>query len=318
MYGFRRFRGNGLAAAGLAGLALLAWTVTAAAQGISTGGGRVGSLGGGLTAGGLGTSGLGGGFAGGGLGGGFAGGSSFAGGGLTGGGFAGGGTSFSGGGMNFTGGGTSFAGGGTSFTGGGATGGYGTLGGGPGGLRGTSGGVSTSNPFYSYYANPYALGLATGTTGTYGATGTGAAFGQPLYGNLTTNRTGTTGLPGATGTNSLPGGTANVSGGTYPGASSIGVRRAPAYATTLGFAPPLMAASQVQGDAQQAIARSTRLASPDGIQVRMDGGVVVLQGVVPDEHDRRLAEGLVWLTRGVRQVRNELQVRRAAPPAGGP
>jgi hypothetical protein len=296
----RLFRTKWLPAAGLAGLVVLAWTAAAPAQGL--GGGIGGGLGGGRVGGG----GLGGGGLGAGLGGGIAGGGGFAGGGGLGGGFAGG-TGFSGGGFA---GGTSFGGGGTTFGGGGSFTGGTTFGGGMGytgggaaftggtggtyGRGGTTGGVSTSNPFYAYYVNPIAEGIATGN-----ATGTSSvAFGQPIYGNLTTGQTGTANIAGGTG----------ATGNVYPGANSIGVRRAPAYATTLGFAAPRMAPGRVQADAQQSIARSTRLSSRDGIQVRMDGDVVVLQGAVADEHDRRLAEGLVRLTPGVRQVRNELQV----------
>ena len=57
------------------------------------------------------------------------------------------------------------------------------------------------------------------------------------------------------------------------------------------------------------IARSSSLASARSIQVLVDGGVVLLRGRVNDERERRLAENLVWLTPGVGEVRNELQVR---------
>ena len=58
---------------------------------------------------------------------------------------------------------------------------------------------------------------------------------------------------------------------------------------------------------------SSRLKSKDSIRVASDGNVVILQGTVTNDHERRLAESLVRLTPGVRQVRNELQVRGAAP-----
>jgi hypothetical protein len=104
----------------------------------------------------------------------------------------------------------------------------------------------------------------------------------------------------------------------------MGVRRAPAYVTALGFPPapgpsgqPMAAPfSPVVGQIQQAIASSSRLSSRDGIQVLLDGPVVVLRGSVADDHDRRLAEALARLTPGVRDVRNELQVPGQPAPSG--
>jgi osmotically-inducible protein OsmY len=52
--------------------------------------------------------------------------------------------------------------------------------------------------------------------------------------------------------------------------------------------------------------RSSMLANPRGIDVRMDGNVVVLRGTVRDEDEAKTAEGMVRLTPGVLTVRNEL------------
>jgi osmotically-inducible protein OsmY len=86
--------------------------------------------------------------------------------------------------------------------------------------------------------------------------------------------------------------------------------------TTLGFtpaAPTATALTQVRSELRDTIARSSRLTSRDNIQLGMDGGTVVLRGTVVDDHERRLAESLVRLSPGVRDVRNELQVRGEPP-----
>src|SRR5262249_10796238 len=155
------------------------------------------------------------------------------------------GTSFSGG--------TGFSGnpsftGSTSFTGG--TGGTGFQGGtgtgfGAGGRFGALGAsgyqVATSNPFASYYANPFAGGIVSGTNIGIART---PSFGNALY---TTTTTGSNMLGG------VSGGTANISNsnqGVYQGSNSIGVRRAPAYSTSLAFEYKPMVTTRVQRDVQ--------------------------------------------------------------------
>lgn len=287
------------------------------------------------------------------------GGSSFAGGGgsLGGGGsFVGGSGSFAGGSGSASGG-TGFAGGlstSTSSTGfsGGITTGTGT-GTGRSGYQGgqntlgatSTGGVSSANPFASYYANP----LAAGASGVAGR----STFGSALYANI--NGTGTMsgaggvgaagGRPGTTGFGGSGVGFGGMgsglsfggmgSSGAYAAStygrttSTTGTQRAPAYASVLGFSPSSgsgpggtsAAPSALQTSLQQMLTRSAGLQSSPNIQVVMEGATVVLRGSAADDHDRRLAEGLVRLTPGVHDVRNELQVRTAAgaqapPPTG--
>jgi osmotically-inducible protein OsmY len=62
----------------------------------------------------------------------------------------------------------------------------------------------------------------------------------------------------------------------------------------------------VQTDLQSIIDRSSRLPSRSRIAVSYDGSVVVLRGEVRDEKERRLAEGILRLSPGVREIRNEL------------
>jgi hypothetical protein len=217
---------------------------------------------------------------------------------------------------------SSFGGGGLSRTGGssfGLIGGSLTPGAGGGSLAlgqnaALGGAGATNNPFMASYANPLALGLGTRTGQV--------AFGTPLYGTVATRTTatpgaavtpGAAGVPGAAGTAGTAGifSTSGYSGAAPVGGSSIGVRRAPQYLTTLGegFAPRVAAPVELRLDLQQVVARATSLPSRDNIQVVMDGETVVLRGLVANARERRLAEGMVRLSPGVRYLRNELAVQ---------
>ena len=81
-----------------------------------------------------------------------------------------------------------------------------------------------------------------------------------------------------------------------------------AYAATVAFRPRPILPSQLQADLRATLDRSTAIKNAKGIQVQVEGQTAVLRGTVGDEDERRMAEGLVRLTPGVRQVRNELQV----------
>jgi hypothetical protein len=89
---------------------------------------------------------------------------------------------------------------------------------------------------------------------------------------------------------------------------------------SLGFsAPPLVVGTgpaQERRDLQELLARSSNLtAGGRNLQVFMDGITVVIRGTVTDDHDRRLAEALLRLSPGVREVRNEVVVQTASVPA---
>jgi hypothetical protein len=161
---------------------------------------------------------------------------------------------------------------------------------------------SSSNLFSSYYVNPMSVGKPSTTGSTTGSAITAgtARFGAPLY---TTSSTGT-GIPGVTGTlSSTPGGGL----GGLSGAGTTG-RRGPAYTCTLVFPYDPPKPTQLQADLQQVISGSSALASKN-IKVKLDGQILVLEGSVSTDRERRLAEGLVRLTPGVRQVRNTLVVK---------
>jgi hypothetical protein len=158
------------------------------------------------------------------------------------------------------------------------------------------------NPFYAYYANPFAAGLPSSSgLGSTSTTTRTAAYGTPLYGTTS---------------NSMSTGTANLSNATnqgYPGSNSIGIRRAPAYTTAIAFERTPVKTTAVQSDVQAMLAKSSKILSKDTIIVAVDGNGIVLRGIAKDEHERRLAEALVRLTPGVRNVRNELAVPEPAP-----
>ncbi len=244
-------------------------------------------------------------------------------GGSSGGGGGGGGGSFGSGSSSSGGGSSGGAGSSTapsSFTG--ST--FGSRLGGSGSGRGTSTYGSTGI-MGRYLANPIAIGVPTSIsagnttskplwyssalpfgTATYVTTGTGQLGGGSQFGS-----TGT-GFGGLGGSAAL-----TTTGRAFPGASSIGVRRAPAYTTTLGFDFTPRTPDLVRTDLQAVLARSSRLPSSQNIQVVMDGNEVVLRGKVATAGERRLAEGLVRLTPGVRSVRNEIEApadpKRDAP-----
>lgn len=202
--------------------------------------------------------------------------------------------------------GTSFAGqSGTGFFSGAAPGVFAVQPGSVGQPPKTSGqgAITASNVFRTWYANPMAVGLTTNTTQP--------AFGQPLY-TITVATTG--GLGGAAGL--IPGGlggalgAASTTGGT--GFSTVGIRRAPVYMTTLGYGAPMVTyqGGQVLGNVQQILGQTSGLTSRQNLAVALEEGTFVLRGQVPSERERRLAEGVVRLTPGVRSVRNEIVVTK--------
>jgi hypothetical protein len=191
----------------------------------------------------------------------------------------------------------------------------------------TSVGVSSSNPFAASYTNPIAAGLS-GVTGR-------STFGTAVYANL--NPTGS--MSGSSGGMGLTGGRAGTAGMTGGGAGFMGsgamgagrpasgsyatlgatgttTTRAPTYSAAIDFSYTPVAPSGLQTSIRQMLIQSNALPSSSNIQVAVDGGTVILRGLVADDHGRRLAEGMVRLTPGVRDVRNELVVATAAgrPP----
>lgn len=160
-------------------------------------------------------------------------------------------------------------------------------------------------------------GIGTGLTGntgnfgvaSYGAGATGGGAVGTLGGGLGAAGGGFGGAGGLGGAAGLGGGTAaSLSYGSPIFFSTFGSSRASTYITTLGFTPPKIAPGRLQSDLQQVAARSEFMTSRN-IQLAHEDGTVVLRGQVADERERRLAEGIVRLTPGVRSLRNELVVQ---------
>jgi hypothetical protein len=246
-------------------------------------------------------------------GGGGAGGGGAGGGGAGGGGFGGGGGGMGGGGAG--------AGGSSSGSGSASTTIFGSGGsGGVGGKGGTgSTPISSSNPFQTYYSNPLAAGLGsniqlkaqstlnlnTGSSTNNSkpiVTGSGT-FGVAMYAATKTT----------TGTGTGVAGGVSSSSQSVTGFNTIGMKRTPVYTTaadTQLVAPPIPR-GKLQADLKATLDTSG-LKGFQKLNVFMDENTVVLQGKVESERDRRMAEGLLRLTPGVYDVRNEIQVQPAA------
>lgn len=140
---------------------------------------------------------------------------------------------------------------------------------------------------------------STGATGRVGAAGGG--FGGGMTG-MTGGRAGTTGL-GGTGT--------AFAGGNF--GSSIG-RTGPIIGSTLRFNTPVRLEVEHRADLQSIVNRAgTSISTPAGVNVGMNQGVVILRGNVATADEKRLVENMLRLHPGVREVRNELEVRGSNP-----
>ena len=224
-------------------------------------------------------------------GGGFTGGGTSAGGGFTGGGSS---SSTSGG---FTGGGTGSSG--TSFIGG--TGGTGIAGGGTGG---TTIQVPTSaNPFIGTYVNPISAGMLN----TSGAATSTKAFGQPVFNVYSTATSGTTGTTG------ISGGVGGTS--TNFGFNTFGMARTPTYAAVPGETMPLIvhANPELRATVVDVLGRATVLQSVAPLKVRVDNATVFVDGTVATAKQKRLIEGMIRLTPGVRDVVNNVEISETLP-----
>ncbi len=186
-----------------------------------------------------------------------------------------------------------------------------------------AGGADKSNFLGGTYSNPYYQGLFSNATGAPGQ------FGQALYGTTTgtaatATRTGsaaagrtTTGGANPAGTSGSPTG-GRQAGGQFGGGGQAGgaaaqfggqivpLPRNIAYSAVLRFPAPAVAPAQRLADVQAVLARSSMMSNPAGVTVVQDGTAFVLRGAVASGDEARLAEGMVRLTPGVRDVRNEL------------
>jgi len=216
---------------------------------------------------------------------------------------------------------------------GGFTGSSGTSGGFTGTNTGTAGRTTggagttkygTTSFLGMHFGSPLAMGAGgkttgsgiTGTTGGYtpsNYSNTSNTFGQPVYAVTTTANTATTsrtGALGSTGTMLGGQGTTGALGAAqaFRGATTAGIHRAPQYYAQPVFErmAPRPTLTAMRPDLQDMLSSSTRLVSGGRIQVMTEGERVVLRGSVATERERRIAEAMIRMTPGVREVTNEL------------
>ncbi len=159
---------------------------------------------------------------------------------------------------------------------------------------------SNSNVFGNTMVNPYSLGSPANYVNQFGAQNTISSGGGPK-GSFTYLFT-------------APPATASGSASTVPttanGFTTYGIQRAPVYSTVLSPSMPMpkYATSKLQTDLRAAISRSSQLKNKDSINVNVQGDVVTLTGTVANGDERSIVEGMVRMTPGVLDVRNELAV----------
>jgi hypothetical protein len=157
---------------------------------------------------------------------------------------------------------------------------------------------AASDPFITTYSSPYALGLSGVSTSFSSSSGssssvTGTGFGKPAYAVTTTTTQGT--ANSSTTINS-------------EGWSTLNIPKTPPYMTVLSDNIPIVshAPSQLQGVLLNTLDQATFLKDKKGIFLAVDGSTVLLKGQVANERERRVVEGFVRMTPGVRNVVNEL------------
>jgi hypothetical protein len=184
-------------------------------------------------------------------------------------------------------------------------------------LAGNKNATNSGDLFGRYYVNPNAIGFSTpgSSTSTY------PTFGTAMYNSLYPG----TNVATALGSNVTATTTSRTAGsmpgfqGTSTGVGGLSSFRTPAgYTTAIAFKYKPTTTDQLTADLRSVIARSTDLEANGKIQVSLDNGTVVLKGTVADPDQRRLAEKLLLLTPGVKNVRNELVLQESVAPKATP
>jgi BON domain len=154
---------------------------------------------------------------------------------------------------------------------------------------------SSNNPYVQNFGDPLSMGKPTNYATSFGPLAKPVVtFGKGIY----STTAGAVSTSASTITNPANGFT------------EYGVFRNPPYSTVLSSDLPMVShsASALQADARSVIDRSSFLRNPRAIQVSASDGVVQLSGQVASEKERRIVEGMVRMTPGVRNVQNELKV----------
>lgn len=203
---------------------------------------------------------------------------------------------------------------------------YGTSTGGTG-TGGRSGTTSGRSGTTSGRTGSTSTGFGGSSTSSFGGASTGFGGASTGFGGTSTGRTGGTGFggtstgfggTGAGGFGGTGGGRGGIGGQNFGGqgfggtgmnnaAQAVPLPRNISYTASLRFAAPPMTAPRMQTEVRAVLDRSISLSNPRAVEVATDGAVVVLRGTVKDEDEARLAENMIRLTPGVREVRNELK-----------
>lgn len=179
---------------------------------------------------------------------------------------------------------------------------------------GAASGIGSSGRTTGTGSTGTGLGGSTGSAGssllggTSGATGGGGGGQQGTGGRTTTGAT-----PGATAGVTGTGNTGMANRGqqtNFAPAAASGLKSGVLYTTTIRFETTPVTASQMQTQLGQIISRSTHLKSPGNVRVEFDSGKVILRGTVANEDESAHVENLLRLEPGVRDVKNELQIRQ--------
>jgi hypothetical protein len=191
----------------------------------------------------------------------------------------------------------------------------------PSGIAAPTGSYSSSldasNRFAGYYANPYFAGNQNPTNGVPNPGG----FGTPLTGSGGT-AAGARGARGATANTSITRNTFGTQAGAggFGGAGGRGNTNAAnqsgilvplaapiAYTAQFRFPTPPVAPAKIQLDVRSALDNTSMILNSKLIKVEADlNNNVTLTGTAADDDEIRLIEGMVRLTPGVGEIKNDL------------
>jgi hypothetical protein len=218
----------------------------------------------------------------------------------------------------FTGGGGSTGSAGTTmasgFTGTGGSGSNTSTTGRTGGASGSSTTVPTAvNILQPTYINPYSAGLVN----TSGQATSTKAFGQPLFSLFSTTTTNATNVS----TTSFSGGSggglssANTGGGVGFGYNTYGMGRTYNYVAVPGDTLPIVnhPNPQLQSTLADVLRRSVSFNALSPLKVNVNANTVIIDGTVATAKEKRLVEGMIRMTPGVRAVVNNLHVAETLP-----
>jgi hypothetical protein len=102
------------------------------------------------------------------------------------------------------------------------------------------------------------------------------------------------------------GGRGGLGGGADPGGILVQLPIQITHPAIARFPVMPVATSQLQTDLAGMIARSNEISNPAGVSVSVERGIVTLSGTVRDIEEAKTIAGMIRLTPGVREVKNDL------------